>query len=449
MPAISVVLPFRDAGAFLGDAVRSILAQKFADFELLAIDNGSSDGSAAIVEALARNDRRVRLLSAPGPSLPNALNRGIAEASGRYIARMDGDDIALPARFGAQVAALERDSRLVLVGSAVERIDRAGRVLDIAWYPSTPSCIRRALSDGVPCFCHPATMVRRDGLQRVGGYAANAAVNEDFDLWRRLAGIGDLANLDRPLLQYRLHAGSVGFARAREQATSLLGAASSRAGREPSETFVEVAAWWVDNAATAGLHRTARRLAAELAAAAPGGRTRWTERRLRESAALLTASRGDRLQALRYLAGIGFTRESGPPLWTLVLRPPVLEARQRDPEPAGGAAGYLDRIHLYEGRRRVLLFGWVPVTRRGLPDRIALVAPCRITPLSLRLVRRPDVARAIDARHLYAGVRIEAALERALETGGGGLRVWCRSPEGAWRRLIDDSTSIDAPQENS
>src|SRR6187401_2307983 len=123
MPAISVVLPFRDAERYLAEAVQSILVQQFTDFELLAIDDGSRDRSVAMVEAFSQRDPRVRLLRAEGRGLPATLNVGIAAAQGRYVARMDGDDVAMPRRFTLHVAALERDSRLLVVGSAVEQID--------------------------------------------------------------------------------------------------------------------------------------------------------------------------------------------------------------------------------------------------------------------------------------------------------------------------------------
>src|SRR4026207_1628525 len=106
MPAISVVLPFRDAERHLAEAVESVLLQEFTDFELLAVDDGSRDRSVAMVESFRQRDPRVRLLRAEGRGLPAALNVGIAAAQGRYVARMDGDDVAMPQRFTVQVAAL-------------------------------------------------------------------------------------------------------------------------------------------------------------------------------------------------------------------------------------------------------------------------------------------------------------------------------------------------------
>jgi len=462
MPRVSVVLPFRNCESFLAEATASILAQDFSDFELLAIDDGSVDGSAAVMEAITKRDHRVRLLRAHGQGLPTALNLGIAEARGDYVARMDGDDVALPERFAHQVAALDGNSRLLVVGSAVEHIDRAGRVVDVAWYPSSASSIRAVLSHGHCCLCHPATMIRRSALLAVGGYRTSAPATEDFDLWLRLARIGDLINLDRRLLRYRLHAGSVAFHHTREQVTSLvrctvlnmphldererdcaeksndLNALIGRLQRsgDASEVFLDMVGWYVHNATTAGEHEISRRIAAQLAALAPGHESRLVERRLRQAAALVAASQGHRLLALRYLFGRGYDREHTGALVRSILAPPRLEIRHEAPARAADAAGYV-RVSAHEGGDYLLLRGWLPVERTALPRVVAVVLPHGVRTASLRLVQRLDVARAVGTNHLHAGFLVQAALEQPLEPGCTPT-VWSRSARGQWHPLHDE-----------
>jgi hypothetical protein len=471
MPEISVVLPFRDAERYLAEAVESILLQQFSDFELLAVDDGSGDRSVTIVESFRQRDPRVRLLRADGRGLPAALNVGIAAARGRYIARMDGDDVAMPQRFTLQAAALDRDSRLLVVGSAVEQIDSRGRPLETAWYPTSPGTIRAVLAGGRCCLCHPATMIRRDALVAVGGYRTSVPLTEDFDLWLRLARIGDLRNLGWRLLRYRLHPGSVAFQRTRQQITSLLRSAvlaqdtldpAERAlvegttnlqslvarlnpHEDPAKVFLDLTDWYVDNAALAGDHWAARRLASQLATLAPGDDNQWIERRLRQSAATAAAFRGDWLAALRYLLGVGHDPENSAILWRSVFYRPVITVRPDRPARTGEPAGYLDRIGLYEGGMTMLLEGWLPLTRNALPKRVVLVLPCDARIVSFRLVQRRDVSQALGSSHLHAGFRLVVTLGRALNPLSERPGVWTRASRSGWRPLHDAAVLVDVP----
>src|SRR5579871_2870885 len=103
-PAVSVLLPVYNGERFLAAAVRSVLEQTFSDFELIAIDDGSTDGSRAILEDFARRDARVRVISRPNSGIVGALNDALAQARGEFAARMDADDLCLSGRFAAQVA---------------------------------------------------------------------------------------------------------------------------------------------------------------------------------------------------------------------------------------------------------------------------------------------------------------------------------------------------------
>jgi Glycosyl transferase family 2 len=202
MPAVSVVMPVRDGAAFLKSAISSVLMQSFSRFELIIVDDGSTDDSAAI--AGAETDRRVRVFSQPATGISAALNNGIATATGQYIARMDADDVAAPERLAKQVSVLRANSRISAVGSGYLVIDTHGRRLHEVSPPTEPDDIRRQLLTR-NCMAHPTMMIRRDALLDVGGYRAGFPLCEDYDLWLRLSEISDLCNIGEPLLAYRRH----------------------------------------------------------------------------------------------------------------------------------------------------------------------------------------------------------------------------------------------------
>jgi glycosyltransferase involved in cell wall biosynthesis len=206
---VSVLLPVYDAERYLDEAVESILAQTFSDFELLAIDDGSRDGSVARLEAFARRDPRVRLVYRAHSGLVATLNAGLALARGEFVARMDADDVALPRRLELQVARLDRDSDLVCVGGAYEVIDAKGRRIDLVRPPQAPEQILAAALEGLSPICHPAALYRRDRVLGVGGYDVEVPVAQDYDLWLRLMDVGRLANLSEVVLRLRAHAHSV------------------------------------------------------------------------------------------------------------------------------------------------------------------------------------------------------------------------------------------------
>jgi len=232
-PLVSVVLPVRDGAAFVAAAIGSILAQTFDAFELLVIDDGSRDATPAVVGDLAARDRRLRVLTQPLLGLVPALNRGLAEARGFYVARMDADDLAMPERLARQVAALDRHPGVVALGSACGVIGRDGTMLGRRSPPLTPAAIRDALRLG-NCMIHPTMMLRRAAVLDAGGYRGAFRHAEDFDLWLRLSERHDLMNLPEALLAYRQHAGQSSWQELEQRSLSELGAlvvaAQRRAG---------------------------------------------------------------------------------------------------------------------------------------------------------------------------------------------------------------------------
>jgi glycosyltransferase involved in cell wall biosynthesis len=213
MPCISVLMPVYNAERYIAEAVESILAQTYRDFEFLIIDDGSTDQSLAILERFAAQDTRIRLSSRPNAGYLVRLNEMVSEARGDFFARMDADDIAMPERFARQIAFLEVHPEVVAVGSRTLAIDSDGDPLTEFCKVQEHEEIDRAHLEARGGFiCHPAAMIRAGAIRTVGGYRPETWPGEDVDLWLRLAEIGRLANLPETLLKYRQHLESTGYA---------------------------------------------------------------------------------------------------------------------------------------------------------------------------------------------------------------------------------------------
>ena len=208
MPRLAVLLPARDAAATVRAAVTSILRQSERDLRVVCVDDGSRDGTAGVLAALAERDRRVEVVSGPGEGIARALNRGLSRCDAEWVARMDADDVAHPERLALQREVLAGDSGLAAAGSQVALFPlarvRAGMARYAAWLNGlvTPALVHRDLLVEAP-LVHPAATVRRDALEAVGGWR-DGPFPEDYDLWLRLAeGGGRLANVPEVLLDWR------------------------------------------------------------------------------------------------------------------------------------------------------------------------------------------------------------------------------------------------------
>jgi GT2 family glycosyltransferase len=208
MPRVSVLMPVRDAARTVRAAAASILRQTERDLALVCVDDGSSDGTPAILARLAERDRRVEVVRGPGEGIARALGRGLARCDGEVVARMDADDVAHPERLARQVEALAAEPALAAVGSAVSlfprRDVRDGMRRYAAWLNAltTPDLVRRDLFVEAP-LVHPAAAIRRGALEAAGGWR-DGPFPEDYDLWLRLAEAGGaLTNVPAPLLAWR------------------------------------------------------------------------------------------------------------------------------------------------------------------------------------------------------------------------------------------------------
>lgn len=206
-PVISVLLPVYNAELYLRQAVESVLAQTFSNFELLVIDDGSTDGSLTILRDYEALDSRVQVLSWENHGLVATLNELIGKAQGRYLARMDADDICLPERFEKQVAFLKTSPDHVAVGSWVEQMNAMGQPIGICRHPLSHEEIDQKQLTGRTSLCHPTVMIRTAGLP--GLYDPLYETAEDLDLFLRIAETGKLANIPEVLLRYRVHNDSI------------------------------------------------------------------------------------------------------------------------------------------------------------------------------------------------------------------------------------------------
>lgn len=203
-PAIAVAMSVYNAERFLDEAVASVRAQTFADFEFLIVNDGSSDGSAAILARHAAEDSRIKVFARENRGLVASLNELVVAARAPLIARMDADDICEPERFARQITFLHEHPDYGVVGSWTTDIGPDGQPLTKSGgeQPLSHADFVARIGKG-SLLCHPTAMMRRELVLAVGGYHAAFAHCEDFDLWLRLASITRLGNVPERLLRYR------------------------------------------------------------------------------------------------------------------------------------------------------------------------------------------------------------------------------------------------------
>lgn len=201
-PIVSVVLSVRNGGSDLPVALDTILKQTFSNFELIAINNGSTDGTREFLDGIT--DPRVRVFHQEDKGLAAALNRGISLAQGRYIARQDHDDLADPSRIAKQVAFLDANPEYGLIGTRAEIWIGDTPTGGFHDHPTDDQVLRFDLLFNNP-FVHSSVMMRKSVLDHVGGYTTDRARQppEDYELWSRIARHCRVANLAERLTIYR------------------------------------------------------------------------------------------------------------------------------------------------------------------------------------------------------------------------------------------------------
>ncbi len=238
-PVVSVLMTVYNSARFVGEAIESILNQTFRDLELIVVDDGSKDNSLEILRRYERADARVKVLTRPNGGCWIASNDGLAVARGKYVARMDADDVSLPQRIEKEVAYLDAHPEVVCVGSHVLLIDADGEAL--CEMPDPPRTTHEEidgahLTGGGQVMYHPSVLMRRDAIDKIGLYRQWPAAL-DLDLFLRLAEVGRMANLREVLLKYRQHMGSIGHAKMKlqlETCREMVRQAYERRGLKPN-----------------------------------------------------------------------------------------------------------------------------------------------------------------------------------------------------------------------
>ena len=214
-PLVSVLMPVYNAQKYVAQAIESVLSQTYRHFELVLIDDGSTDGSVDIIRSF--HDRRIVFVENPGNlKIIATLNRGIELCRGKYIARMDADDVCMPDRLEKQVRYLEQNPQVALCGSWVRLTDAGGKITGRVRNAAVPELVRISLLFSVP-FVHPSVMMRA-AIVKEFRYSPHALHCEDYDLWLRLAAHNyPMANIPEYLLHYRWHSENISQEKNEEQ----------------------------------------------------------------------------------------------------------------------------------------------------------------------------------------------------------------------------------------
>lgn len=201
-PLISVLLPVCNGENFLAQAIQSILEQTIKSFELICINDGSTDKTAAILSKFAKKDKRIKILTNPkNIGMAASLNRALKLAKGKYIARMDSDDISLPNRFEKQIELLKSNPKLVAVGGQEEIIDAQGQVYATKLFPTDPEVCYQTLANVMPI--QPPLLMVRGSVFRSLRYNTKICRNDDINIYFKLLQHGLLSNVAETVFQYR------------------------------------------------------------------------------------------------------------------------------------------------------------------------------------------------------------------------------------------------------
>lgn len=213
---ISVILPAYNASDYIKEAIKSILNQTYINFELIIINDGSTDNTLEIIRAF--NDSRIKVINNDiNKGIIYCLNRGIEESGGEYIARMDADDISLPQRFEKQIEVMKQNPEIVVCGTYINYFGTSkGR-----FSRSQPKCDNDEIKKSLlirSAFAHPTVMIRSSILKKNGlKYDEAFRSCEDYKLWIDIANYGTFFNIPQPLLNYRISMNQVSSKYRKEQ----------------------------------------------------------------------------------------------------------------------------------------------------------------------------------------------------------------------------------------
>lgn len=204
---VTVLMPAYNTEAYIAEAIESVLQQTFTNFEFLIINDGSTDNTEQIIRSY--NDPRIVLVNQKNGGVSNALNTGLSQARGKYIARFDADDICYPDRLQEQFDFMEKNTDYILIGSDVNYMDKNGEFL--FFYSNiahTPEDIVEKIRVYCP-FIHSSVFYRTEVVKQLGGYDVRAHTFEDYYLWIKLIKAGKSCNFKKPAISVRLNPESV------------------------------------------------------------------------------------------------------------------------------------------------------------------------------------------------------------------------------------------------
>lgn len=207
-PAVSVLIPVYNGGDYLRCALESLQSQSFTNFEIVVIDNNSTDNTPELLASWSKVESRLRRVRLNTRQVSAGLNYGARIALAPLIARLDSDDIAFPDRLAVQVEVMNRRPSISALGSAVQLIDANGQPVAVSPQPLSHHDIRRRQKTSCALVAS-SSMIRAEALRAIGGYREGLNLSEDFDLWLRLSEQYTLANLPNVLVGYRIRRGSV------------------------------------------------------------------------------------------------------------------------------------------------------------------------------------------------------------------------------------------------
>ncbi|CAK7082425.1 glycosyltransferase [Citrobacter sp. RHBSTW-00524] len=206
-PDVTVLIPVYNCASTILDAINSVLSQEGIVFEIIIVDDGSTDETSKLINSIT--DSRVYYYYQENRGISAALNYGISLAKSEYIARLDGDDKMLPFRLKTQYDCFLKDKNIIMISSAVEYIDTNGNVIGRS-FPYIFSFLSKEILKKMNIYSHPATMFKKSIVKNAGGYDISlSGICEDYHLWHKISPAGKIINLPEPYTQYRISEGQI------------------------------------------------------------------------------------------------------------------------------------------------------------------------------------------------------------------------------------------------
>lgn len=225
-PVVSCILPVYNGERWLAAAINSVCRQTLGNIELIVVNDGSTDGSMDIIKSMQAVDPRIRIIDQPNQGIVSALNNALSVARGKYIARMDADDISVESRFQRQVDVLERRPDIAILGTrsrtiaADDQSDGSGEPVSFVGRIAEHRPRVGQFPPSVLQVLHPTIMMKTETLREMGGYRHGYDYAEDYDLYLRASALGCIAEIQDVLLLYRIHGGNVSIRRLEQQEES-------------------------------------------------------------------------------------------------------------------------------------------------------------------------------------------------------------------------------------